>query len=343
MFLRVEAMRILVVGGAGYIGSHMVKRLARDGHEVVVLDNLSTGHREAARFGEMVEGDLGDSALLDRLLGQRPFAAVMHFGAYSQVGESSQEPAAYYRNNAAYTLNLLDAMRAHAVHLLVFSSTAAVFGEPTYIPIDESHPLHPLNPYGRSKRMVEEILADYEQAYGLHWAALRYFNAAGADPEGDLGEQHEPETHLIPIVLQVASGRRSELQVFGDDYDTPDGTCIRDYVHVTDLCDAHALALDYLCSGRPSRAWNLGTEAGFSVREVVDAARRVTGREIPLRMMPRRPGDPARLVADSAAARRDLGWRPQFPDLETMISHAWRWECRIRDGDLPLAKGVPAR
>jgi UDP-glucose 4-epimerase len=341
--LRVETMRILVVGGAGFIGSHMVKRLARNGHEVVVLDDLSTGRREAARFGELVEGGLADSALLDRLLGQRPFAAVMHFGAHSQVGESSQEPAIYYRNNVAHTLNLLDAMRARGVDLLVFSSSAAVFGEPTYIPIDEAHPLRPLNPYGRSKCMVEEILADYERAYGLHWAALRYFNAAGADPEGELGEQHEPETHLIPIVLQVASGRRSELLIFGDDYDTPDGTCVRDYVHVTDLCDAHALALDYLCSGRPSRAWNLGTEAGFSVREVIDAARRVTGREIPVRVMPRRPGDPARLVADSAAARRDLGWRPQFPDLETMISHAWRWECRIRGGDFPLANGLPAR
>ncbi len=329
----VETMRILVVGGAEYIGSHMVKRLAQDGHEVVVLDDLSTGHREAARFGELVEGDLADSALLDRFLGQRPFAAVMHFGAYSQVGESSQEPAAYYRNNVAHTLNLLDAMRAHGVDRLVFSSTAAVFGEPMYIPIDEAHPLRAINPYGRSKRMVEEILADYQLAYGLHWAALRYFNAAGADPEGELGEQHEPETHLIPIVLQVASGRRSELQVFGDDYDTPDGTCIRDYVHVTDLCDAHALALDYLCSGRPSRAWNLGTEVGYSVREVINTARRVTGREILVRIMPRRPGDPARLVADSAAAGRDLGWSPRFADLEIMITHAWRWECRMRDGD----------
>ena len=329
-------MQILVVGGAGYIGSQMVKRLVRDGHQVLVLDNLSIGHREAARFGELVVGDLADLELLESVFARHEFAAVMHFGAFSQAAESVRDPAAYYRNNVAHTLNLLDAMCAYGVDHLVFSSTAAVFGEPTYIPIDEAHSLHPINPYGRSKRMVEEILADYQRAYGLHWAALRYFNAAGADPEGDLGEQHEPETHLIPIVLQVASGRRSELQVFGDDYDTPDGTCIRDYVHVTDLCDAHALALDYLCSGRPSRAWNLGTEAGFSVREVVDAARRVTGREIPVRMMPRRPGDAARLVADSTAARRDLGWRPRFTDLEIIITHAWRWECRMR-GETPLA------
>ncbi len=336
-------MRILVVGGAGYIGSHMVKRLAQDGHEVVVLDDLSTGHREAARFGEMVEGDLGDSALLDRLLGQRRFAAVMHFGAYSQVGESLRRPAAYYRNNVLHTLNLLDAMRAHGVERLVFASTAAIFGEPVYIPMDETHPLLPINPYGRSKRMVEEMLADYEQAYGLQWAALRYFNAAGADPEGDLGEWHDPETHLIPIILQVASGRRPEVQVFGDDYDTPDGTCIRDYVHVTDLCDAHARAMDYLRSGRPGRAWNLGNGAGFSVREVIDTARRVTGREIPLRVMPRRPGDPARLVADSAAARQELGWRPRFADLETIITHAWRWEWRMRGGGSPLATELSER
>ena len=250
-------MQILVVGGAGYIGSQMVKRLVRDGHKVLVLDNLGTGHREAARFGDLVVGDLADRELLESVFAHHEFAAVMHFGAFSQVAESVRDPGAYYRNNVAYTLNLLDAMRLHRVDLLVFSSTAAVFGEPTYIPIDESHPLRPINPYGRSKCIVEEILADYEQAYRLHWTALRYFNAAGADPEGELGEQHEPETHLIPIVLQVASGRRSELQVFGDDYDTPDGTCIRDYVHVTDLCDAHALALDYLCSGWPSQAWSL--------------------------------------------------------------------------------------
>jgi UDP-glucose 4-epimerase len=323
-------MQILVVGGAGYIGSHMAKWLVNNGHEVVVLDNLSTGHATAARYGRFVTGDLADRAGLESLFARHTFAAVMHFGAFSQVAESMADPARYYANNVANTLNLLEVMHAHDAPVLVFSSTAAVYGDPETVSLREDHPLRPINPYGRSKRMVEEILEDYGKAYGLRWAALRYFNAAGADPDGELGEQHDPETHLIPIILQVAAGKRSELALYGDDYDTPDGTCIRDYVHVLDLCAAHVRAMEHLLAGGVSRAWNLGNGSGFSVAEVLSVARSVTGKEIPARVMPRRPGDPARLAADSAAARQLLGWETQFAELETIIHHAWHWECSRR-------------
>ncbi len=319
-------MNILVVGGAGYIGSLMVKMLARAGHGVTTLDNLSTGHMDAVRYGEFVLGDMADGALLDQLLASRPFDAVMHFAAFSLVGESMADPGKYYRNNVANTLNLLDAMVRHGVLNFIFSSTAAIFGEPVRLPMDESHPKLPINPYGRSKLMVEQILEDYDRAYGLKSTALRYFNAAGADPEGELGERHEPETHLIPLILQAASGRREAITVFGTDYDTPDGTCIRDYIHVQDLCDAHLLALERMLETGQSARYNLGNGEGFSVKEVIDTARRVTGRDIPTVWGERRPGDPARLVADATAARRELGWAPKFDALDAMIAHAQAWE-----------------
>jgi UDP-glucose 4-epimerase len=326
-FTRTTLLRVLVVGGAGYIGSHMVKRLGQVGCQVTTLDDLSSGHRDAVLNGDFVQGSIADADLLDRLLG-RGFDAVMHFASFIQVGESVQQPAKYYQNNVVNTLNLLEAMRAHGIHKFIFSSTAATFGEPQYTPIDERHPQQPINPYGRSKRMIEEVLADYDAAYGLKSVCLRYFNAAGADPEGQLGERHEPETHLIPLVLQAASGRRPHISVFGRDYETPDGTCIRDYVHIADLCEAHWLALQSLMNGAPSQAYNLGNGHGFSVQEVIDTAEAVTGRKIAVVNAPRREGDPARLVADATLARQQLGWKPQYADLATIVEHAWKWETR---------------
>jgi UDP-glucose 4-epimerase len=319
-------LRVLVVGGAGYIGSHMVKHLLRQGCDVVTFDNLSTGYRDAVLGGAFVLGDLADVAALDNLIGTHHFDAVMHFASLIQVGESVIQPANYYENNVTNTLNLLNAMVKHQVQRFIFSSTAAVYGEPQYVPIDEAHPKAPINPYGRSKWMVEQILEDYDRAYGLKSIALRYFNAAGADPEGQLGERHEPETHLIPLVLQAASGRRPHISVFGRDYDTPDGTCIRDYIHVTDLCDAHWQALQKLLSGSDSAAYNLGNSHGFSVQQVIDTALEVTGREIKVVDASRREGDPARLVADSTSAHRALDWQPERFDLKTIIEDAWKWE-----------------
>lgn len=318
--------KILVVGGAGYIGSHMVKMLLAAGHEVVIFDDLSAGHRDAVLGGEFVLGSLAEPAALDAVFARQTFDGVMHFASFIQVGESVSDPARYYRNNVSNTLNLLDAMVRHSVQALVFSSSAAVFGEPEYVPIDETHPRRPLNPYGMSKWMVERILADYDRAYGLKSVCLRYFNAAGADPDGQLGERHHPETHLIPLALQAAAGRRPNITIFGRDYDTPDGTCIRDYVHVADLCQAHLLALEQLWSGTGSAAYNLGNGAGFSVQEVIAAASRVTGCPIPVAYSERREGDPAKLVADSRLAQQALGWAPRYAELETIIAHAWRWE-----------------
>ena len=321
-------MNVLVVGGAGYIGSHMVKMLGKLGCRMTTLDNLSSGHRDAVLCGGFVQGDFGNQTLLDQVLA-RGFDAVMHFASFIQVGESLQHPDKYYQNNVINTLNLLNAMRAHRVMRFIFSSTAAIFGEPQYTPIDERHPQQPINPYGRTKLMVEQALADYDKAYGLKSVCLRYFNAAGADPEGLLGERHDPETHLIPLVLQTASGHRPHISVFGRDYDTPDGTCIRDYIHINDLCSAHWQALQSLMRGADSQAYNLGNGNGFSVQEVINTVERVTGRKISLEYGPRRAGDPARLVADSRLAREKLGWTPQYPDLQTIVEHAWNWEQKV--------------
>jgi UDP-glucose 4-epimerase len=323
-------MNVLVVGGAGYIGSHMVKMLREHGHAVLVFDNLSGGYRDALLGAELVEADLADRAALDAVFAQRQFDAVMHFASFIQVGESVQLPDKYYRNNVANTLNLLDAMVAHGVKRFIFSSTAAIFGEPEQVPIDERQPSLPLNPYGHSKAMMEQILADYGRAFGLRHICLRYFNAAGADLDAQLGERHEPETHLIPLVLQVAAGRRAHIAVYGRDYPTPDGTCIRDYIHVVDLCSAHLLALQRLMDGAESDCFNLGNGAGFSVQEVIDSARRITGRRIDVLDAPRREGDPARLVADPAKAHALLGWTPRHAQLDTIIETAWRWECSTR-------------
>ena len=319
-------MRVLVVGGAGYIGSHMVKLLNLRGFDVTVLDKLANGHRDAVQGARFVLGDLYEREILDRLFGETHFDGVMHFASYIQVGESVREPAKYYRNNVFKTQNLLDVMVAHRVCNFIFSSTAAIFGEPIHIPMAEDHPKQPMNPYGRGKWMVEQMLEDYDTAYGLRSTCLRYFNAAGADPDGELGERHDPETHLIPLALQVASGRRPSITVFGDDYATPDGTCIRDYIHINDLGEAHWLALQRLWEGGSSTAYNLGNGHGFSVREVIDTARAVTGREIPVEYGQRRPGDPARLVADARRAQAELGWKPRRADLATIITDAWRWE-----------------
>jgi UDP-glucose 4-epimerase len=319
-------MNILVVGGAGYVGSHMVQSLLKSGYDVVVADNFSTGFRNALVGGNLVEVDIADAAALDVLFAAHRIDAVMHFASFIQVGESVVEPGKYYANNLAATLTMLQAMVRAEVKHFIFSSTAAVYGDPDYVPIDEAHPKKPINPYGRSKWMVEQVLEDFDRAYGLKSVCLRYFNAAGAEPAGRLGERHEPETHLIPLILQAASGRREAITVFGRDYDTPDGTCIRDYIHVADLVEAHALALDYMQQGGASAAFNLGNGNGFSVQQVIDTARQVTGRKIRVEDAERRAGDPPRLVADATRARQVLGWLPRFDDLKTIVAHAWAWE-----------------
>ena len=320
--------KILVVGGAGYIGAHMVRQLANARHDVVVLDNLSTGSRKLVQAGEFIQGNLGDSNLLDRLFAEHAFDAVMHFAAFSQVGESMDRPLAYYRNNLAETVALLDAMVRHDVKRFIFSSTAAVYGEPVAIPIAEDHPCAPTNPYGNTKLAVERMLADCDAAYGLKYTALRYFNAAGADESGEIGELHEPETHLIPIVLRAADGMIDHIRLFGTDYATTDGTCIRDYVHVNDLAQAHLLALDALLKGGDSAIYNLGSSSGYSVREVIGKAEGVTGKKIPVVEAPRRPGDPAILVASSEKIQRELGWTPVYDNLEKIIQTAWNWHLK---------------
>jgi UDP-glucose 4-epimerase len=320
---------ILVVGGAGYIGSHMVGLLKKEGYDVVVLDNLSTGHREAVLDAEFVEGDLEDKNLLAQLFKQHQFDVVMHFAAFTQVGESVDHPAKYYHNNVCNTLNLLDAMLQAKVKYFIFSSSAAIFGNPEYTPIGVEHPQNPINPYGKTKLMVEQILDDYDRAYGLKSVCLRYFNAAGADPDGRLGELRESETHLIPLVLQAASGRKSNIKIFGRDYDTKDGTCIRDYIHVTDLCDAHLLALQNVLKNSISKKYNLGNGNGFSVQEVIDVAKQVTAKQINVVDAPRRAGDPAILIADAILAKQELNWQPKYTDLATIIEHAWQWESNL--------------
>mgnify|MGYP001412080435 CR=1 FL=1 len=320
---------VLIAGGAGYIGSHTVRHFASLGAPVVVLDNLSTGHREAvqraAPGARLVQCNLLDRPALDALFAEHQPRAVIHFAARAYVGESVTDPALYYRENVVATFTLLEAMRAAGCGTIVFSSTCATYGIPQRLPIDEEHPQAPISPYGRTKLHIEHMLADFAHAYGLRYAALRYFNAAGAARDGALGEHHDPETHLIPLVLQVALGQRKEIQVFGDDYDTPDGTCIRDYIHVEDLARAHQLALDALEAGRPSVIANLGTGEGYSVSQVIDAARKVTGKPIAARLVARRPGDPARLVSGGTRAKELLGWTPQRPALEDILEDAWRF------------------
>jgi len=316
---------ILVVGGAGYIGACMCKCLADNGYRPVVLDNLARGYRQAVKWGPFVEGSMSDNRLLDQLFSEHDLAAVMHFAAFAYVGESVTAPAEYYRNNVINTLHLLDAMVKHGVRRFIFSSTCSTYGEPLTIPVTETHPQNPINPYGRTKLMVEQILDDFRSAYDLNSISLRYFNAAGADPEGKIGEDHKPETHLIPLVLQTALGQREFIEIFGCDYPTPDGTCIRDYIHIADLAGAHLMALEKLLAGDPGEAYNLGNGEGYSVKEVIETARNVTGRTISTRIAGRREGDPAVLIGSSEKASRELGWQPRFTDLSTIIDTAWQW------------------
>ncbi|HEY9624004.1 MAG TPA: UDP-glucose 4-epimerase GalE [Crinalium sp.] len=319
---------ILVTGGAGYIGSHAVLALQQAGYGVVVLDNLVYGHRELVEEvlkAELVVGDTGDRPLLNHLFATHDIAAVMHFAAYAYVGESVSVPAKYYRNNVVGTLTLLEAMLEANIKQFVFSSTCATYGVPKTVPIPEDHPQAPINPYGATKLMVERMLLDFDGAYDFRSVFFRYFNAAGADPEGRLGEDHNPETHLIPLVLQTALGKRESVSVFGTDYPTPDGTCIRDYIHVSDLATAHVLGLDYLLNGGKTEVFNLGNGSGFSVKEVIETAQKVTGREIKVVEGDRRPGDPPALVGSAEKARQILGWNPQYADLTKILTHAWAW------------------
>lgn len=319
---------VLVTGGAGYIGSHAVLALQKAGYSVIVLDNLVYGHREIAEEVlkvKLIVGDTSDRALLDDLFANHDIAAVMHFAAYAYVGESVQAPDKYYRNNVLGTLTLLEAMLAAGIKHFVFSSTCATYGVPENVPITEDEPQKPINPYGKTKLMVEEILADFDTAYDFRSVRFRYFNAAGADPSGNLGEDHNPETHLIPLVLLTALGKRESISIFGTDYPTPDGTCIRDYIHVSDLADAHVLGLEYLMKGGETAAFNLGNGNGFSVKEVIEASRAVTGKEIKAIECDRRPGDPPMLVGSAAKAKEVLGWNPQFSDVTKIIAHAWQW------------------
>jgi UDP-glucose-4-epimerase GalE len=317
-------MNVLLTGGAGYVGSHAARLLKLAGHEPWVYDNLAYGHRAAAPAGRFIEGDILDGARLASAMRDHNIDAVMHFAAFAYVGESVTEPAKYYQNNVTGTLTLLDAMRAHGVKKIVFSSTCATYGVPTKVPITECEKQSPINPYGNTKLAIEYALADYAHAYGWGFAALRYFNASGAAEDGSIGEDHDPETHLIPLVLQVALGQRDEVLVFGDDYPTPDGTCIRDYIHVDDLGRAHIAALEKLAPGVALKL-NLGTGQGASVKEVVDACRKVTGHAIPARVVPRREGDPPALVADATTAREALGWQPKHVGIEPIVASAWAW------------------
>ena len=323
---------VLVIGGAGYIGSHAVKALQARGTAVVVYDNLSAGHRAAARFATgLVEGDIQDTERVRETIRRFDVDAVMHFAAWTSVGLSVTDPLGYYRNNVGGSMSVLNAMAAERVEMLVFSSTAAVFGNPLKTPIAEDHPTQPINPYGETKLAVERALPHFERAYGIRSIALRYFNAAGADPDGDLGEDHDPELHLIPRALDAAAGR-STFQIFGQDYETPDGTCLRDYIHVTDLAEAHLLALDALQDGGATTYYNLGNGKPTSVKEVVDAVSRVVGKAVPVTPGPRREGDPAVLFASSDRIKRELGWRPQLEDLDTIVATAWRWRERHPSG-----------
>lgn len=317
-------MRLLVCGGAGYIGSHICKLLAEVGHAVAVLDNFSTGHRKAVKFGELFEGDIGDKTFVDNVFQKFMPTGILHFAARSQVAESVSKPAIYYQSNVVASLHLLDKVREFGCPI-VFSSTAAVFGRPRYVPIDELHPREPINSYGRSKAIIEDVLEDYATSYGLRSVSLRYFNAAGADPDGHLGEAHQPETHLIPLILESLRETTAPVKVFGDDYETLDGTCVRDYIHVDDICAAHLAALKFLDNAPGAHRFNLGNGAGFSVMQVLEAVKSVTGIKPRFELVGRRPGDPDILIANSSAAREHLGWIPKLTSLEQIIDTAWRW------------------
>lgn len=318
-------MAILVCGGAGYIGSHINKQLHLEGYETVVFDNLVYGHREAVKWGHFVCGDLKNIEDIEKVFSTYRIDAVFHFAAYAYVSESVLEPEKYYYNNVVNTLNLLKIMKEHNCKKIIFSSTCATYGEPERVPITEDMSQKPINPYGATKLMMERILKDYHKAYGLEFVVLRYFNAAGADPDGEIGESHNPETHIIPLVLDAASGKREDIKVFGTNYDTPDGSCVRDYIHVTDLATAHLLALHHLEQGKESDFFNLGNALGTSVLEVVDSVKRVTGKNLKVTLADRRPGDPAKLVGSSEKAQHILGWKPIYGDIDTIVSHAWKW------------------
>ena len=316
---------ILICGGAGYIGSHINKLLNKQGYKTVVFDNLVYGHKEAVKWGDFVKGDLSNIEDIEKVFSQYKIDAVFHFAAYAYVGESVNEPEKYYYNNVVNTLNLLKVMKKHGCNRIIFSSTCATYGEPDKVPITEDMPQNPINPYGATKLMIERVFKDYNKAYGLNFVVLRYFNAAGADSDCELGESHNPETHIIPLVLDAAGGQREDVKVFGTDYDTPDGSCIRDYIHVEDLASAHLLALHHLENGKQSDFFNLGNETGTSVLEVVDSAKRITGNTFKVTISPRRAGDPAILVGSSDKAKKILGWNPKYPDIDTIIEHAWKW------------------
>lgn len=318
-------MAILVCGGAGYIGSHINKQLHKEGYETVVFDNLIYGHKEAVKWGHFEQGDLKNIEDIESVFQKYQIDAVFHFAAYAYVGESVTEPEKYYYNNVANTLNLLKVMRKHGCNKIIFSSTCATYGEPERVPITEEMPQHPINAYGATKLMVERIFKDYNTAYGLEFVVLRYFNAAGADPDGEIGESHTPETHIIPLILDAASGKREDIKVFGTDYETADGSCVRDYIHVYDLATAHLLALHHLEKGNPSDFFNLGNAIGTSVLELVDAVKKVTGKDFKVTLTDRRPGDPAKLVGSSDKAQKVLGWKPVYGDIEKIVEHAWKW------------------
>lgn len=324
----VNANTVLVTGGAGYIGSHTCKVLAQQGYLPVVYDNLSSGHEWAAKWGPLARGDILDRSALDRAIETYRPSACLHFAAFAYVGESVTDPGKYYRNNVAGSLTLLEALRDHGIDQFVLSSTCATYGVPDKVPIDETMPQAPINPYGASKLMVERMMADFYAAHGMRSAALRYFNAAGADPDTEIGEDHDPETHLVPLVIEAAYGSGDAVTVFGTDYETPDGTCVRDYIHVTDLAKAHVLSLKALEQGLTHRAFNLGNGSGYSVREVIASVERVTHRRVPVKLGNRRPGDPARLISNSARAADELQWRPQITNLDEIISTAWAWHKR---------------
>jgi UDP-arabinose 4-epimerase len=318
-------MNVLITGGAGYIGSHTAKQIAKAGHMPVCIDDMSFGHDWAVKWGPLEKGNFGDAGLIKNLISKHRIGAVIHFAANAFVGESVSNPRKYYQNNVVNTLSLLNTILEADIKTFVFSSSCATYGNPIKLPLTEDHPQHPVNPYGQTKLTCEEILKWYAPAYGLCWAALRYFNASGADPDGEIGEDHNPETHLIPLVIHAAMGKRPQIDIFGTDYPTPDGSAIRDYIHVTDLADAHVAALKHLMDGKENLQLNLGTGKGNSVREVIRTVEKVSGKKVPVRETGRREGDPPELVADARKANTLLGWRPKFADLETIVAHAWRW------------------